>query len=157
MALPLIESIFVPRRIVPADLELVQRAEYLEESDRCLLEAVIVKGQSMHNMAKAMGVFPCTVRKRVYALRKRLRSRQYIRVARALRYLGEKDEFLAMKYFCRGISLREICTTLSVSMHVMRRRMYNLRAQIDLIDRMVENAHDMRDIPLPANSKRRPA
>jgi DNA-directed RNA polymerase specialized sigma24 family protein len=115
---------------------LLQRAELLAPRDRELIEAVFLHGQSASGLARLMGQEARTVQNRVHRLAKRLVSRDFLRAARSLHHLDKEQVVVARKYFCEGLTIRELARELDITLHEARRRLYGVRAAIDTVQRV---------------------
>ncbi|MFA6135288.1 MAG: hypothetical protein WC869_14850 [Phycisphaerae bacterium] len=136
MAISLRENLCVAERLPRSDSVLMGRAELLKRPDRDLLEAVLVRGQSVAALARIMGADPRSLRVRVRRLGRRLTSRRFLDAARALPYLGKEEAELARLRFCQGATLRELCDHFNVSWHCLRRRLDQVSAQVATVRRM---------------------
>jgi DNA-directed RNA polymerase specialized sigma24 family protein len=112
------------------------RAELLSAEDRELMEAVMVRGQTMRSVARMKGTSERSVGNRVRRLSERLASRAFLDAARALAYLPREDAMLASLRFCAGLSERKLAEILGASSHVVRRRLDRIGAQIAMIHRI---------------------
>ena len=136
MPLALKENICRAHRLPRNDTIIMGRAEMLASEDRDLVEAVLVHGQPTRLVAKMMGIGPRVVRKRIYILGRRLTSRRFLDAARALQYLPPEDAKLARLRFCEGATQRQLSARLDVSLHVLRRRLDRISAEITTIRRL---------------------
>lgn len=136
MALSLRENIYKGRRL-PRDVDLlIARSELLSQSDRELMEAVLVRGQTVVSVARMMGISARRVGNRVKRLARRLTSGEFLDAARALPYLPPKDAAVASMRFCEGLSKRKLAARLGVSQHILRRRLDRIGAQVAMIRRI---------------------
>ncbi len=133
MHLTLRESICVATELPRNDTILMGRAELLSPEDRDLVDAVLIRGQSTRSVAGMMGGSARAVRRRVSRLGRRLTSRKFLSAARSLSYLSPDDADLAKLYYCQGLSHRQLVTRLGLSIHVLRRRLDRITAQIAVI------------------------
>jgi len=138
MALTLRENICNARKLPQDEQLLIGRAELLCPEDRELIEAVLVRGQTVVSVAAMMGLSPRTVGNRVRRLAARLSSRRFLEAARALRMLPRQDAALARLRFCAGLSERKLAQKFGLSPHHIRRRVDAISAQIAVINRMLK-------------------
>jgi DNA-directed RNA polymerase specialized sigma24 family protein len=136
MPLSLKESLCESEDLPRSDSVLMGRAELLREDERDVFEAVMIHGQPTASLARMMKVTPAALRKRVHRLAKHLVSEEFLSAARALPYLDRDDAKLARLYFCQRRSQRDLAVQLGMSMHTLRRRLDQLRAQIRTIRRI---------------------
>ena len=136
MALSLRENICNARRLPQDHQLLVGRAELLVLEDRLLMEAVLVHGLTLVTVSRMMGMSPRRVANRVKRLSRRLTSREFLNAARALHYLSEQEAALARLRFCAGLSERKLAQKFGLSVHIVRRRLDRIRAQIAIINRV---------------------
>jgi len=139
MALTLRENICSARKLPQDQQVLIGRAELLTPEDRELVEAVLVRGQTVVSVANMMGLSPRTVGNRMRKLAARLTSRKFLDAARALRMLPRDDAVLARLRFCAGLSERKLAEKFGVSPHHIRRRIDAISAQIAIIRRMLKS------------------
>ncbi len=135
MHLTLRESICIATKLPRNDAILMGRAELLAPKDRDLVEAVLIRGQSTRSVARMMGVSSRAVRSRVCRLGRRLTSRKFLSAARSLSYLSPADADLATLYFCQGLSHRQLSSRMGLSIHLLRRRLDGIAAQIAVISK----------------------
>ncbi len=136
MALTLRENICSARKLPKDQDVLMGRAELLCSDDRELLEAIMIRGQTVGSVSHMMGMSPRRVANRVRKLSARLSSRRFLDAARALRYLSRSDATVARLRFCEGLSERQLSQKLGLSPHAVRRRVDQLSAQIAAIRRL---------------------
>ncbi len=136
MALTLRENICSARKLPKDQDVLMGRAELLCSDDRELLEAIMIRGQTVGSVSHMMGMSPRRVANRVRKLSARLSSRRFLDAARALRYLSRSDATVARLRFCQGLSERQLSQKLGLSPHAVRRRVDQLSAQIAAIRRL---------------------
>ena len=136
MALTLRENICNARKLPSDPSVLAGRAQLLGREDCELVEAVLLRGQTVVSTAGLMGLSPRTVGNRVRKLAGRMSSRKFLDAARALRYLPGKEAALARLRFCVGLSERKLADKLGVSAHAVRRRLDRISAEIGMIRRM---------------------
>lgn len=136
MGMPLKESVLQARRLPRNDDLLMARAALLSRDDRELIEAVFIRGQTTRSLSRMMGVEMRPLRNHVRRLAKRLASRKFLSVARALPYLSAADAQLARLRFCQGRTLRQLREQFNVSEHTLRRWLDHVAAQVAVIRRM---------------------
>lgn len=136
MALTLRENICKARKLPRDETLFMARAELLWPEDRELLEAIIIRGQTVDSVSHMMGISSRQVGNRVRKLARRLSSRKFLEAARSLQYLSQEDATLARLHFCAGISERGLAQRLNTTQYAIRRRMDWIRAQIETIRRM---------------------
>jgi hypothetical protein len=112
---------------------LLRRAEFLHPRDRDLLEAIMVRGQTVNAVGRLTGTDPRYLRKYIAGLTSRMGSRAFTEAIRAMPHLSEKEAQMARLYFCQGLSIRRLCCGLFLSEYVVRRRLDMLRARIATI------------------------
>jgi len=140
MGLSLRESICTGRSL-PRDPEIIAgRAELLCSRDRELVEATLVRGQSVASVARIMGVSQKTLGRKVRGLASRLISCGFLDTARALPYLNSDEAEIAQMRYCQGVSARRLAREHGVSGYVMRRRLDVIGAKISAICRMVQGS-----------------
>jgi len=144
MPLSLRESIARSQELPRSDVVLMGRAQLLEQADRDLVEAVLVRGQPASLIARMMGVGPRIVRTRVKRLGRRLVSQRFLDAARALAYLEADDVTLARLRFCGGLNLDALSQRLNVPIYTLRRRLDRISAQIVVIHRLTRAAACLR-------------
>lgn len=136
---------------LPRDAEvLMGRAELLERGDRDLLEAILVRGQTIGSISRMTGVSPRSVSNRVRRLLKRLASRGFMNAARALSHLSQEKATLARLRYCAGISERQLARRYDVSSHVIRRRLDRIGAEIETLARVRRRARGLAPLSRPA-------
>lgn len=136
MPISLREDICRVRR-VPLDTDvLLGRAELLLADDRRLLDAVLVRGQTIKTLAELMGVSKRRLGNRIRKLIARLSSRDFLLAARVLSYLPREDAMVAQLRYCAGLSERKLASRLGVSSYAVRRRLDRIEAQIVTIRRL---------------------
>lgn len=112
---------------------IVRRARLLAKSDRDLLEAVLLRGQTISSMARLMGHNARTLTSRVAILKRRLLSRKFVRSAQALPYLDRAQARLARLHFCQRMPVREIARKTNMSYYRLRRTLESIGIQISMI------------------------
>ena len=136
MPLQFRENLYTGTRL-PRDEEVLKgRAKLLSEEDQLLVEAVLVRGQSAAFTARLMGASPRSIRNRVRRICRHLTSRRFLDAARAMPYLEPDDGELARLWFCEGVSQRQLCRRLDLTVHELRKSLESLRAQIKTIHRL---------------------
>lgn len=137
MPLTLREDIAQVKTMPRNDDVLAQRSELLSRVDRDLIEAIVVRGQSVGTMARLMGVTPRALRQRVLKLSRRMLSEPFLSAARALPYLETSDAAIASAAYCQRLSQRELCVQFNLTWHALRRRLDQISARIDTIRRLM--------------------
>lgn len=127
------ENICIARNLPRTDAVLLGRAAFLDQKDRDLIEAVLVRGQPTAQVARMMNTTAKAIRRRVHRISRRLSSRKFLDTIRALPYLPEEETLLARLYFCRGVPQRRLAKQLNITEHTLRRRLDRLSAQITAI------------------------
>lgn len=112
------------------------RIQFLNQDDRDLMDAVMLRGVSITVISRMCGVDPQVLRRRVRRLLKRIRSREFVEVIRSLAYLEPADQRVGRMKYCWGYSYRKLCAELSITMHQLRRRLDKLDASIKVINRI---------------------
>ncbi len=136
MTLPLRDGICLAKEKPLIDDRVLGRSELLAEGDRELIEAVLVRGQSAASVARMMKARPRTVQARVRRLTKRLISRPFIEVARALPFLSPRDALLARMRYCQGATYKSLCQGMKLTLHQVRRNLDRIAAQVETIGRI---------------------
>ncbi len=136
MALSLRENICNARRLPQDQQLLIGRVELLLLEDRLLIEAVLIHGLTVVTVSRMMGISSRRLANRVRRLSRRLTSREFLNAARALYYLPPRDAALARLRFCAGLSERKLAQKFELSVHIVRRRLDRIRAQIAIINRV---------------------
>ncbi len=136
MPLSFKESICRVRRMPKDSAVLAGRAELLAPGDRDLVEAVLVNGQSVSNLARIMGLTPRAVRSKIRRLSQYLISRRFLDAVRAIPYLPPGEAILARLHFCSCLTQAQLCGRLRVSPHNLRRRLDRVTAQIATINKI---------------------
>jgi len=135
MALQLTEHLIEGGKLPRSSDVLLSRAEHLAEADRELVEAVLMRGQSVRSLARLTGVGRHTLRRRLHRLCRHLTSPRFLDAARALRHLTPEDADLARRRFCQRQPLSRLARDLEISSHLLRRRLDRISAQIALLAR----------------------
>ncbi len=130
------EVILATRRLPQNDQIIIARAKLLTQKDMALVEAVLIRGQSAASVARLTGLPVRRIRAKVGRLSKRICSREFVEVARALPYLSASDAALARLRFCARVSQRRLSLWLRIKPHLLRRRLDRIRAQIATIGRL---------------------
>ena len=133
MALSLKENIARVRKLPRDSAVLMARAELLAPGDKDLMEAILLRGQTVASVARMMGVTARAVSNRAKRLAARMTSRRFLDAARALPYLDDEDAKLASMKFCGGMSERSLAEKTGLSPHVVRRRLDRITAKITMI------------------------
>ena len=140
MSLSLRESICTGRGLLTDPEIIAGRAELLCSRDRELVEATLVRGQSVASVARIMGVSQKTLGRKVRGLAFRLASCRFLSAAKALPYLSTDEAEIARLRYCQGVSARRLAREHGVSGYVMRRRLDAISAKISAICRMVRDS-----------------
>ncbi len=135
MHLTLRESICIATKLPRNDAIILRRGVLLAPEDRDLVDAVLIRGQSTRSVAGMMGKSARAVRTRVCRLGRMLTSRKFLSAARSMSYLSPADADLAKLYYCQGHSHRQLASRLGISIHVLRRRLDGIAAQIAVISK----------------------
>ena len=136
MQLQLREDIAHVKRLPRNDDVLAQRSELLSRVDHDLIDAIVVRGQTVGAIARLMGVTPRSLRERVFRLTRRMTSEPFLSAARMLPYLEPADAAIAAAAYCQGLSQRKLCKQLNLTSHALRRRLDRISARIDTIGRL---------------------
>ena len=111
--------------------KVVMRAEFLDSTDRALLQAVFDRGITAAEIARAIGERPETMRRRVQRLVERLGSNPYQFVMRQLKNWPPCQQKVGESVFLRGLSHREASQQLGMSLHRVRREVERIRSLYD--------------------------
>ncbi len=136
MSLSLRENICRVRRLPKDPQLLIGRAELLIPEDRELVEAIFLRSQTAASLARIMGSTPRKVSNRVRQLARRMSSRDFLNAARSLPYISKEDAKLARLRFCAGLSERKLARKTGQSLHVLRRKLVSIRAQITTLNQI---------------------
>jgi hypothetical protein len=134
------ESIYRVRNLPRSEAVLMGRAELLGPEDRDLIESALVRGEPVARIARSKRSSPRAIRKQIFRLGRRIASPPFLDAARALPYLRPEEARLARQYFCQAVSQRELSRQMGVSLHVLRRRVDRLQAEIAAIRRLQRKA-----------------
>jgi hypothetical protein len=137
MSISLRENICTAGKLPRNEGILMTRAELLAQEDRDLIEAVILRGQSAESVGRMMNASPRAIRQRVHRLGRRLTSKRFMDVARAMPYLLPQDALLSKRYFCQGASYRRLSREFGMTDHALRKRLDRIAAQIQAIRRLM--------------------
>jgi len=121
------------RRLPKDSAVLMARAELLAPGDKELMEAILLRGQTVASVARMTGMSVRAVSNRAKRLAARMTSRRFLDAARALPYLDDEDAKLASMKFCAGMSDRGLAEKTGLSQHVVRRRLDRIAAKISMI------------------------
>ena len=139
------------KKDLPRSDEIIRcRAELLPRADRDLIEAVLIHGHPTRSLARMMGTTPRAVRDRARRLARRLVSKRFLYVARALPYLSPQDSELAKRYFCQGATHRQLCGEVGMTLHALRRRLDRIAAQVETVRRLNASSRMMQRRPQDA-------
>ena len=136
MSLSLKESLAQNQDLPRTDSILMGRAQLLEQQDRDLVEAILVRGQPATLVARMMGISPKALRGRVRRLGRHLVSPRFLDAARALSYLEPADAELARLKYCAGLTMEEMSGRLGLPPKAIRRKLGRLGPQITVIRRL---------------------
>ncbi len=136
MSIQLRENILSARKLPRTDAVLMGRADFLAPDDRDLIEAVMIRCQPTDSLGRMLNVKPHEIRKRVHRLGRRLSSRKFLDAVRALPYLSDEDAELAKLYYCRSLPQRKLSVELGITVHILRRKLDKLSAEIATITRI---------------------
>jgi len=153
MALRLRENIAIARKLPRDSAVLMARAELLAQGDRELMEAILLRGQTVASVSRMMGISQRAVSNRAKRLAARMTSSRFLDAARALPYLDAPDAKLASMRFCEGLSERKLAAKMGLSPYVLRRRLDRVSAQISMIKNIQKSAN--RASVLPASGLHR--
>lgn len=112
---------------------LIGRLELLDDFDRQLVDAVVIRGQPTASLARLMGKSQRIIRDRVLSLMRRVASDDFLAAARSLPYLTGEERRIATRYFCQAATLRQLSQETGMTIHRTRRRIDQLRAKINVI------------------------
>ncbi len=135
MASTIKEHICRSRRLPRSDEVLRGRAEFLTQDERDLVEAVILKGQPVKTVARMVNQPARTVRRRLHKITRRLASTRFLGALRAMPYLEPEDAYLATRWYCQDASQARLAQESGLTIHVLRRRLDQIAAQIAILDR----------------------
>lgn len=99
---------------------LTERARFLDDDDRYLLDAAL-RGLSSAQIAHLAGLPDRRVRHRLRRLTRHLCSRGFVAVMRALRCLPPEQREIAVRHHLRRHSLRRVAGDLGIPLHRVRR------------------------------------
>lgn len=99
---------------------LLRMSEHMTNRDRMLLRSIYDRGLSASELARAVGVHPRTVRRRVQRLVERAASPVFTYVLREREGWPSTMRRVAELVFLEGCSQREAAKRLSVSLHQVR-------------------------------------
>ena len=111
--------------------KVVMRAEFLDSTDRALLEAVFDKGITAAEIARTIGERPANMRRRVRKLVERLGSNPYQFVMRQLENWPPCQRRVGESVFLKGLSHREASQQLGMSLHKVRLEVERIRSLYD--------------------------
>lgn len=112
---------------------LIGRLELLEEFDRELVEAVVVRGQPTRALSRLMGKSQRFIRQKVLSLTRRISSGEFLAAARSLPYLPPDERLIVKRHFCQAATIRQLCAETGLTLHRLRRKIDQLRAKMTVL------------------------
>ena len=119
------------RRAEALNERIIQRAEWLEPSDRALVVAMFTDGYSAAQIARLADTPPRTIRSRIHKIIQRLSD------PRTAYVMLHSDEWtptrrrVAREVYINGRSLREAAESLSLSFYAVRRHRESIEAMFE--------------------------
>ncbi len=115
--------------------ELVERmlnlAELLGPSDKALVQAVLDRGISVSQFARAFGRRPRTVRKRLHRLVDHVGSDRFQFIVHHRRRWPTRRRQVADLVFLRGVTQQEAARRLSITIHQLRMEIHGIETLCD--------------------------
>lgn len=126
---------------------LLLRAEWLEPSERALVEAVYRDGRSAIELAALAGRTPRSMRRRLRRIVRRVLAPEFVFVAQRRSRWTASRRRVADACILHGRSMREAATELGLTLHTIRRHMEAIRAQIESqiesqLESQIESQHE---------------
>jgi AraC-like DNA-binding protein len=122
------------RKSPQAAIDLVLHySHYVALSDRSLLQNIICKGVPVSSMARAAGMYPRTMHRRVRQLLNRMTTPAFRYVVRNQQDWPQDRKAIAQMVILHGETMRAAARTLHLPIHLVRSEVARIRAQADLV------------------------
>jgi DNA-binding CsgD family transcriptional regulator len=114
----------------PERMDLLRmRSGLLRVQERAMLEMVFQGGYRPTHIARAMGLHPSNVSRRITKIVRRLAGGEYLSCLRRPERFSEAEMGMAREYYLRGRSLNAIALKLGLSRYGVRRLLASLEAK----------------------------
>jgi len=114
----------------PERMDLLRmRSGLLRVQERAMLEMVFRGGYRPTHIARAMGLHPSNVSRRITKIVRRLAGGEYLSCLRQRERFSEPELAMAREYYLRGRSLNAIAAKLGLSRYGVRRLLASLEAK----------------------------
>jgi DNA-directed RNA polymerase specialized sigma subunit len=114
----------------PERMDLLRmRSGLLRVQERAILEMVFRGGYRPTHIARAMGLHPSNVSRRITKIVRRLAGGEYLSCLRQRERFSETELAMAREYYLRGRSLNAIAAKLGLSRYGVRRLLAGLEAK----------------------------
>ena len=110
---------------------LLHRAEFLDPKDQALLKQSLERGANATEIAKLMGVPPRQIQRKLKRLMTHLIDPRVVQILRHHREWDKRTRGVALSYFVRGWTLREVADRLKMTLHEVRKRKIEIQAILD--------------------------
>lgn len=107
-----------------------ERAAYLHEPDRILVEQVIFNDVRPRELSVLTGLTPRGIQRRVRILVRRLRHPEVLFVLREHPHWPDEMSDVALAVWVRGDRLRDVAKQMELSLHAVRQHVENIRGLI---------------------------
>ena len=107
------------------------RALLLPDAERALVQALLAHGHSMSSLARLMGLWPSTLRRRLSRVVTRMASPKFAFFAGRLPELSPARQRIARTCILHGYSLSHAAKELRMSHHAVRRHSEALHAMFE--------------------------
>jgi DNA-directed RNA polymerase specialized sigma24 family protein len=107
---------------------LVARAQWLSPPDAALVRATFGQGSTVAQVARLARTDARSLRRRLRRLVRRLSSREFLVVLRAWEHWAPTRRRVARACFIDGLSQRQACKALKLSLHTIRRHSSAVKA-----------------------------
>ena len=115
----------------PADraerIEILDRARWLTDLERTILEAYFREGDTASDIAGRVGLAPQAVRRRIRNALGRMTSPEFLYVLRTHRRWPDLRREIARRHVLWGQGLRTVASDLGVTIHVVRQHRDRIR------------------------------
>jgi DNA-directed RNA polymerase specialized sigma subunit len=105
------------------------RSRLLGQQDRAIVEMVFRSGYRPTQIARAMGVHPSNVTRRIGKIVRRLAGGEYLDCLRGHERFSEMDKAVAREFFLRDRSMNEIAIKLGLTRYGVRRVLSRIAAR----------------------------
>jgi DNA-binding MarR family transcriptional regulator len=105
------------------------RSGLLRVQERAILEMVFRAGYRPTHIARAMGLHPSNVSRRITKIVRRLAGGEYLACLRRWERFSEVELSMAREYYLRGRSMNAIAAKLGLSRYGVRRLLASLEAK----------------------------